>query len=216
MRSCSPTVTVRLLRTCDVKESNCGRSFFMMTTLSNRRNFLRAGLAAAAATKLGLPQTTTNPTIPPFAAGGILTSGDTSILQFAAAMETIAADIWSQVADMVATNSSYGGAFNNMDPALPQYIFDISRDENSHRDFLNAFLGYAQQQGVSLSQFYTMPTYANIGAATKANSPYSSYNGNLGLNSTIVPGANSSSSSGSSSSGSSSSGSGSSGSGSGS
>jgi len=167
----------------------------MMTTFSNRRNFLRASLAAAAATKLALPQTSTTPTIPPFAAGGILTSGDTSILQFAAAMETIAADIWAQVADMVASNQSYAGGFSTMDPALPQYILDISRDENSHRDFLNAYLHYAQQQGVNLSQFSTLPTYSSIGAAAALPNPYSGYNGNLGLNSSNVPGATGSSSS---------------------
>ena len=85
-----------------------------------------------------------------FAHGG-LTKGDVAILQFLAAAELLEADLWEQYNELGGIqdrerpggrgNTPYTGALSVLDKDLPQYIHDNADDEQSHANFINAYLG---------------------------------------------------------------------------
>ena len=112
--------------------------------------------------------------------GGNLTSGDSAILRFLQALETIEADLWRQYAELGgATNQGispidlkdqngnpvptglaplYVTGLQQLDGDMPQYIVDNTDDEFSHELFLR---GYLQSQGQSFvdlnKHFATLP-----------------------------------------------------------
>jgi hypothetical protein len=147
---------------------------------NNRRSFLRGTLAAGSAvagasalsSKNLLAQRRTE-----FGAGQ-LTSGDVAILKFLAAAELIEADLWQQYAELGGLTpgqepvetapftpmNGYQAAFMNLDPDGPQYISSNNLDEQSHAQFLNAYLVMRGQTPVNFDQFRTLPSSQATGA----------------------------------------------------
>jgi hypothetical protein len=70
-----------------------------------------------------------------------LTTGDLAILRFSMMNEVVAADIWSQMADIMANNANMRIAAGTVDPLLPRIILEIARNERSHAAFLTAYWG---------------------------------------------------------------------------
>jgi hypothetical protein len=126
---------------------------------SNRRSFLKNGVAVAGAATVGAGLLT----------GGLsafgqeksegLTKGDAAILQLLLAAEIIETDLWQQYRELggvEATNSvsqPYINALQQLDGDMPQYISDNTDDEISHVAFLQAFLKSKGQTPVDLSKF---------------------------------------------------------------
>ena len=135
-----------------------------------RRSFLRSlGLGAAflapgvaligAAPQAEAPDETEH--------GDAITDGDKAILRFLAAAEIIETDLWQQYAELGgvdAANSGYVAALEILDGDQPQYISDNTDDEQSHVDFLNAFLTLVGAMPVNLDMFRTLPSSQASGA----------------------------------------------------
>ena len=99
--------------------------------------------------------------------GKRLSKGDTAILQFLAAAEIIETDLWQQYTELGgqdAPESSYRGGLEILDEDQPQYISDNTDDEQSHVDFLNAYLHSKGEKGVNFDAFRTLPSSQAIGA----------------------------------------------------
>jgi len=130
----------------------------------NRRSFLKTGLTAAAATVgtglLGhgtkaLAQSSSN-----------LTAGDVDILRFLAAGEALEADFYTQYNELggIQDNEVPGGSddriyaekLRRIDPNFSQYIHDITDDEMSHQNFLNAYLVSKGAEPVDMEPFRTL------------------------------------------------------------
>ncbi len=98
---------------------------------------------------------------------GRLSKGDTAILQFLAAAEIIETDLWQQYTELGgqdAPDSSYRGALEILDEDQPQYVSDNTDDEQSHVNFLNAYLHSKGEKGVNLDAFRTLPSSQATGA----------------------------------------------------
>ena len=92
---------------------------------------------------------------------------DADILRFLAAAEIIETDLWKQYTELGgqdAPESSYRGALEILDEDQPQYISDNTDDEQSHVNFLNAYLHSKGEQGVNLNAFRTLPSSTAPGA----------------------------------------------------
>ena len=101
------------------------------------------------------------------AGAGTLTQGDVDILRFLAAAEIIETDLWQQYTELGGQDSKespYRAALEILDEDQPQYISDNTDDEQSHVDFLNAFLSAAGASPVNLDQFRTLPSSQATGA----------------------------------------------------
>jgi Ferritin-like domain/TAT (twin-arginine translocation) pathway signal sequence len=127
---------------------------------SNRRSFLKTGVAAAGA---GVGVALLSPGL---AFGRekdedirSLTAGDAAILQLLLAAEIIETDLWTQYRELggvEALNSvsqPYINALTQLDGDMPQYISDNTDDEISHVAFLHAYLKSKGHQPVDLSRF---------------------------------------------------------------
>jgi Ferritin-like domain len=141
-----------------------------------RRSFLKgigmAGAALTGAPLLAAASKTTGQTT------GIVTSGDVAILRFVAAAELIEADLWQQYAELGGLTpgqlpvetapfkpmNSYQAAFMNLDPDGPQYVSANTGDEQSHAEFLNAYLLSIGADPVDLDVFRTLPSSQATGA----------------------------------------------------
>jgi hypothetical protein len=132
-----------------------------------RRSFLKglgvAGAALVPATSLLLSETK--------AAGREfrrgLTQGDVDMLRFLAAAEIIETDLWTQYTELGGVNGgnpAYMAALENLDEDMPQYVSDNTRDEQSHVNFLNAFLNFVGADEVNLDAFRTLPSSQATGA----------------------------------------------------
>jgi len=77
--------------------------------------------------------------------------GDADLLRFAAWVEVVESDLWTQYNELGgatkpndgppnAGNPPYIAALQNLDGDMPQYISDNTDDELSHAAFLNAYL----------------------------------------------------------------------------
>src|SRR6202171_6469809 len=98
-----------------------------------------------------------------------LKKGDADILRFLAAAEIIETDLWQQYTELGgqdAPASSYVGALEILDGDQPQYISDNTDDEQSHVDFLNAYLHSKGEKGVNLNAFRTLQGSTAPGAKT--------------------------------------------------
>ena len=140
-----------------------------------RRSFLKGmGMAGAALTGgslLSAASATAQTT-------GIITSGDVALLRFAAAAELIETDLWQQYAELGGLTpgqlpvetapfkpmNSYQAAFMNLDPDGPQYVSSNTTDEQSHAEFLNAYLISIGAEPVDLDVFRTLPSSQATGA----------------------------------------------------
>jgi hypothetical protein len=140
-----------------------------------RRSFLKgmgmAGVALTGGSLLAAASETAQTT-------GIVTSGDVAILRFVAAAELIEADLWQQYAELGGLTpgqlpvetapfkpmNSYQAAFMNLDSDGPQYITSNTTDEQSHAEFLNAYLISIGAEPVDFDAFRTLPSSQATGA----------------------------------------------------
>jgi hypothetical protein len=134
-----------------------------------RRSFLRRlGLGAALlAPGVALLSTARNSRADDKKNDGHLSKGDADILRFLAAAEIIETDLWLQYTELGgqdAPDSSYRGALEILDEDQPQYISDNTDDEQSHVDFLNAYLHSKGERGVNFDAFRTLPSSQATGA----------------------------------------------------
>lgn len=146
----------------------------------NRRSFLKntlaVGAAVAGASALSNQSLLAQRRVG--SSGGRLNSGDVAILKFLAAAELIEADLWQQYAELGGLTpgqlpvetapftpmNGYQAAFMNLDPDGPQYISSNNLDEQSHAQFLNAYLIMRGQTSVNFDQFRTLPSSVATGA----------------------------------------------------
>jgi hypothetical protein len=165
-----------------------GRAF---SSGSNRRAFLKEGMAAAGVATAGAGAAFLGGNVPAFAHEeedpGRLTRGDAAILRFLQALETIESDLWQQYAELGgATNQGvspidlgfttgispdYVTALQFLDMDMPQYIADNTDDEFSHAAFLKAYLESFGAETVDLSKFANLapsqvPGVPNTGRLT--------------------------------------------------
>ena len=93
-----------------------------------------------------------------------LSSGDAAILRFLAAVEYIETDFWQQYTELALGNPAYQAALQVLDGDMPTYLNQNTRDEFTHRDFLNAYLESKGQKGVNLEPFRTLPSSQATGS----------------------------------------------------
>jgi hypothetical protein len=127
----------------------------------NRRSFLKSSLAVGAGSSLLETKL--------FAKrNSRLNRGDVAILRFVAAAELIEADLWTQYAELggVTTEpaNAYQLAFQNLDGDGLQYISSNTLDEQSHAEFLNAYLLSNGEEPVDFDRFRTLPSSQAAGA----------------------------------------------------
>ena len=146
----------------------------------DRRSMLRGGLlAGGAAIGAGLSTGGKQVFGQQEAQSGPITRADIALLRFVAAAELIETDLWVQYAELggltpgqqpveVDTNftpmNSYQAAFMNLDSDGPRYISSNNLDEQSHAQFLNAYLALRGQTPVNLDEFRTLPSSKATGA----------------------------------------------------
>jgi hypothetical protein len=139
----------------------------------NRRSFLKTGLAAVGAVGTGLLARGTTA----YAQAPGLTAGDTAILQFLAAGEALEADFYTQYNELGGIRDSegpggsgnrfYTEALKRIDPNIPQYIHDITDDETSHQNFINAYLVSRGAAAVDLEPYRMLPGSTATGSSGK-------------------------------------------------
>jgi len=99
-----------------------------------------------------------------------LTKGDIAILRFLAAAELIESDLWIQYNELGGLTSGvpievnpnqtlnpYQAALSNLDGDGPQYITSNTLDEETHANFLNAYLESKGAEPVILKHFANLP-----------------------------------------------------------
>src|SRR3954467_14751859 len=138
---------------------------------TDRRSFLLTG-AAMGAGAIGVTRTLAHP--PRASADGGLSSGDVAILQFLSAAELLEADLWEQYNELAGIqdherpggsgNKPYTKALSVLDKDLPQYIHDNADDEQSHANFINAYLAANGADPINLDTFRTLPGSKATGA----------------------------------------------------
>ncbi len=162
---------------------------------SNRRSFLRKGVAAAGAATvgLGLLKSPSRAYAQEHEDGnGRLNRGDAAILRFLQALETIEADLWRQYAELGGAGAKTPGTVGNspidlsfptalaplyiagleqLDGDMPQYIDDNTDDELSHESFLRNYLESKGEAVADLSKFFNLspsqvPGVPNTGRLT--------------------------------------------------
>jgi len=162
---------------------------------SNRRSFLRKGVAAAGAATvgLGLLKSPSRAYAQEHEDGnGRLNRGDAAILRFLQALETIEADLWRQYAELGGAGAKTPGTVGNspidlsfptalaplyiaglqqLDGDMPQYIDDNTDDELSHESFLRNYLQSKGEAVADLSKFFNLspsqvPGVPNTGRLT--------------------------------------------------
>jgi hypothetical protein len=130
--------------------------------LVRRRSFLKGLGAAGAVLPVGALSATS------VAAGGrSLSRGDAAILRFLATAEIIETDLWQQYNELGGVNGgnpAYIAALQNLDGDMPQYIADNTDDEETHAEFLNAYLKSKGAEQVNLDKFRTLPSSKATGA----------------------------------------------------
>jgi hypothetical protein len=151
----------------------------VISSSPNRRSFLKTGLAAAGAVTMGtgLLARATGASAQQTGSGGSLTSGDVAILQFLAAGEALEADFYTQYNELGghrdaevsggSGNRIYTQALRRIDPNFSQYIHDITDDEMSHQNFLNAYLVANGADPVDMEPFRTLEGSTATGSSGK-------------------------------------------------
>ena len=147
-------------------------------TVSNRRFFLKKGMAAGAVT-MGAGLLTSGSSV--FAEdekNGGLTPGDAALLRFAAAAEILETDFWVQYNELGGVpntsevpggsgNAAYTAALAVLDADMAQYIHDNTDDEFTHQNFLNAYLESKGADPVNLEPFRTLSGSTATGSSGK-------------------------------------------------
>lgn len=147
----------------------------LLSNHSNRRSFLKKGAIAAGATVgaglLGNP-------VSLFGQSGSLPPGDVAILQLLLAAELIEQDLWQQYSELGGVQDKevsgvkggsplYMAALTLLDGDMTQYVHDNTDDENSHVDFLTAYLQSKGVDPVNFDQFRRLPSSQATGARQK-------------------------------------------------
>jgi hypothetical protein len=137
---------------------------------TNRRSFMARGVAMGAAAGVGRLLSDS----PSASAHGGLTKGDVAILQFLAAAELVEADLWAQYNELGGVqdkevpggrgNRAYTAALAVLDEDMAQYIHDNADDEQSHANFINAYLKAHGAAPINLDKFRTLPSSKATGA----------------------------------------------------
>jgi Ferritin-like domain len=153
-----------------------------MKVATNRRSFLKNGLAAAGAATAGLGMMTESASALEKDGfdddhGERLTQGDAALLRFAAAAEILETDLWVQYNELAGIqdkevpggsgNPAYTEALSVLDEDMNQYIHDNTDDEFTHQNFLNAYLASKGAATVSLEQFRTLQGSTATGSSGK-------------------------------------------------
>ncbi len=156
-------------------------------TGSNRRSFLKKGIAAGAVTVGAGLLASGSSTFAQEEKSGHLTKGDAAILRFLAAAEILESDLWLQYQELAGTQDDevstlasklipgypslptggsplYANAIAQLDSDMAQYIHDNTEDELSHEVFINAYLASKGADTVILDQFRTLPSSKATGA----------------------------------------------------
>src|SRR6516225_10663825 len=141
---------------------------------TNRRSFVKKGLAAAGTATVGAGLLSNSLSVE---ASGGLTPGDAALLRFAAAAEILETDFWVQYNELGGVQDSevpggsgsplYTSALQVLDSDMPQYIHDNTEDEFTHQNFLNAYLASKGADTIDLSQFATLPGSTATGSSGK-------------------------------------------------
>ena len=153
-----------------------------MKTATNRRSFLKNGLATAGAATAGIGLLTENSAAlalegPEDDGGGRLTRGDAALLRFAAAAEILETDFWVQYNELAGIqdkeessgsgNPAFTDALSMLDADMSQYVHDNTDDEFTHQNFLNAYLASKGAATISLEQFRTVQGSTATGSSGK-------------------------------------------------
>ena len=167
-----------------------------MKSITNRRSFIRKGLAAAGTAGLGAGLlSNARPAFGEEGDSGRLSKGDAAILRFLAAAELLESDLWEQYSELssatgvnsgfsspnpatgtvpIATggNGPYTAALQILDGDMPQYIHDNTDDEFSHANFLLAYLkskgaNTAELDLLAGTHFRTLPGSVATGSTQK-------------------------------------------------
>ena len=149
-----------------------------MKAATNRRSFLKNGLATAAG--VGLLANNSFARADDDEKGehsGRLTLGDAAMLRFAAAAEIIETDFWVQYNELCGVqdreepsgtgNPAFTEALSFLDSDMAQYVHDNTDDEFTHWHFLNAYLVSKGADPVSLEPFRTLPGSMAKGSSGK-------------------------------------------------
>ncbi len=136
----------------------------------NRRSFLGRSTVTGLAALLPVMSLMTSPE-PAFADDGDhgdkhhSAAGDAAILRFLAAAELLETDLWQQYNELANGNPDFMAALSVLDGDMPSYVTQNTVDEQSHADFINAFLISRQAEPVNLDAFRTLPSSMATGAA---------------------------------------------------
>jgi Ferritin-like domain len=147
-------------------------------TASNRRLFLKKGMAAGAVTMGAGLLTNSSSVFAEDERSGRLTPGDAALLRFAAAAEILETDFWVQYNELGGVpntsevpggtgNAAYTAALAVLDADMAQYIHDNTDDEFTHQNFLNAYLESKGADPVNLEPFRTLPGSTATGSSGK-------------------------------------------------
>jgi len=153
-----------------------------MKLATNRRSFLKNGLAAAGAATAGMGLLAESPSA--LAEDEFdndhrerLTRGDAALLRFAAAAEILETDFWVQYNELagIQDNEVPGGSGNPaftaalavLDEDMAQYVHDNTDDEFTHQNFLNAYLASKGAATVNLEPFRTLQGSTATGSSGK-------------------------------------------------
>ena len=149
-----------------------------MKAATNRRSFLKNGLATAAGMGLLANDSFGQSGDEEKGEGsGRLTFGDAAMLRFAAAAEIIETDLWVQYNELCGVqdreepsgtgNPAFTEALAFLDEDMAQYVHDNTDDEFTHWHFLNAYLASKGADPVSLEPFRTLPGSMAKGSSGK-------------------------------------------------
>src|SRR5437899_2664184 len=147
------------------------------TTASNRRSFLKKGMAAGTVTMGAGLLTSSSSVFAEDEKSGRLTPGDAALLRFAAAAEILETDFWVQYNELGGIpdsevpggsgNAPYTAALAVLDEDMAQYIHDNTDDEFTHQNFLNAYLASKGASTVNLEPFRSLPGSTATGSSGK-------------------------------------------------
>jgi hypothetical protein len=149
-----------------------------MKKRTNRRDFMKKGIAAAATVGVGVGAGVLTGSTSVFAddrgRGRRMDPGDAAILRFLCAAELLETDLWQQYNEFGGIQDSevpggsgspaYAQALSNIDDDMAQYIHDNTQDEMTHEVFINAYLASRGEQTVNLDHFRVLPSSQASGA----------------------------------------------------
>jgi hypothetical protein len=148
-----------------------------MKMATNRRSFLKNGLAVSAGVGLLTNNSSALADDGFDDHGGRLTRGDAALLRFAAAAEILETDFWVQYNELAGIqdkeepsgsgNSAFTDALSVLDADMAQYVHDNTDDEFTHQNFLNAYLASKGAATISLEQFRTLQGSSATGSSGK-------------------------------------------------